>query len=32
MCYCEETVKCVETFELYELQQTNNDHDVLLKL
>ena len=31
MCYCEETVKCVETFELYELQQTNKFTDRTLQ-
>ena len=31
MCYCEKTVKCVETFELYELQQTNKFTDRTLQ-
>ena len=31
MCYCEKTVKCVATFELYELQQTNKFTDRTLQ-
>ena len=31
MCYCERTVKCVATFELYELQQTNKFTDRTLQ-
>ena len=31
MCYCEKTVKCMETFELYELQQTNKFTDRTLQ-
>ena len=31
LCYCERTVKCVATFELYELQQTNKFTDRTLQ-
>ena len=31
MCYCEKSSKCVETFELYELQQTNKFTDRTLQ-
>ena len=31
MCYCETTVKCVATFELYELQKTNKFTDRTLQ-
>ena len=31
MCYCEKTVKCVATFELFELQQTNKFTDRTLQ-
>ena len=31
MCYCEKTVKCVDSFELYELQQTNKFTDRTLQ-